>query len=360
MNSRYREFTAEGTYYEIGLQVGLAYGDELHRFIRLARNRIRETVNVTDRQLENICRDSVEYVRHYAPDYLSELQGMSDACQSSLNDLMLLQIRNQFSATMNLTEYPVDAGCTSVSVAAARSSEKCGMVGQNWDNDGALDEFTIVLTRRIPNRPAILTLTQVGLIAYIGFNEHGIGACLNSLPAPSRTVGVPHYFTLRNLLEQLSLETGVEKIARAQRVIPANIMLTTPDGPANLEVTLGAVHILDDEQTGLLTHTNHCLHPELCTINGMFPELIQSYPRKARIDQLLNPNPKISIEDLKRAFADHDGYPQSICRHQNNQGPHGCWETVFSVIMLPAQRRMLVTRGTPCEHSWEEYWLGRA
>ena len=61
-------------------------------------------------------------------------------------------------------------------------------------------------------------------------------------------------------------------VRRAQRAIPANIILATPQGPADLEVTTDHVHILRDEQ--LVVHTNHCLHPELIAINQDFPELI--------------------------------------------------------------------------------------
>jgi hypothetical protein len=89
-----------------------------------------------------------------------------------------------------------------------------------------------------------MTITQAGLIAYIGVSELGIAACLNSLPAPSRAVGVPHYFTLRRLFEGRSLDEAVHAIDSAYRAIPASIMLATPQGPANLEVTIDAVHVL--------------------------------------------------------------------------------------------------------------------
>ncbi|MBL8814538.1 MAG: peptidase C45 [Planctomyces sp.] len=356
MNSRYPEFVVGGSNLQIGQQIGHAFRDSIRRFTELGRMRIHETLPVTDSQIDEICQRSLAYVEKYSPEYLEELRGMSEGSGRTLIDLMLLQIRNQFHGSMN-SELAADSGCTSLSISHSRSATETPIVAQNWDNDGALDEFTVVVTRRPVNRPATLCITQTGLIAYIGINEFGIGACLNSLPAPSRVLGVPHYFTLRRLLESHSVTEAVAAVETAERAIPANIMLSTPEGPRNLEVTVDTIRVLHDEGCGLLTHTNHCIHPDLVAINQLYPELIQSGPRKCRIDHLLTGKPRISINDLKSAFADHNDFPQSICRHRNIHPPHGCWETVFSVIMLPEERRLLATRGNPCDSQWEEYIL---
>src|SRR6185369_2131399 len=90
-------------------------------------------------------------------------------------------------------------------------------------------------------------VTQAGLIAYIGFSEAGIGACLNTLPAPSRELGVPHYFTLRGIYEARSRDEAAAAVRRAHRAIPANIMLITPQGPADFEITPDEVHVLTDD-----------------------------------------------------------------------------------------------------------------
>ena len=84
---------------------------------------------------------------------------------------------------------------------------------KNWDNDPELEPFTVVLTRRPVDKPAFMTITQAGLIAYIGFNAAGIGVCLNTLPAPARPFGVPHYFTVRGIYEADSLEGAVNAVS---------------------------------------------------------------------------------------------------------------------------------------------------
>ncbi|MCA9175063.1 MAG: peptidase C45 [Planctomycetales bacterium] len=346
--SRYREIEVSGSPRELGRQLGEAAREETRGFCEVALARVNKTVRISRERAIAIARESQVYAKEYRPDLVDELQGVAEGAGVSLDDLMLLQVRNQLTPD-------ADSACTSLSVA---SGSGC-VVAQTWDNDPALDAFTIVLTRRPAGKPATLTCTQAGLISYMGFGEGGVGACVNTLPAPSRAVGVPHYFTLRELLESASLEQAVEAVRRAQRAIPANIMLATPTGPADLEVTVDGVRVLtaDPAHADWLAHSNHCVHPELEQINETFPELIQSHARKRRADGLMAAAGADAVERIKAVLRDHDDYPRSICRHANDDADFGFWETVFALIIEPSERRMHVTRGTPCNHEFETYWL---
>src|SRR4051812_1725691 len=110
---------------------------------------------------------------------------MAETTGVRLTDLLGFQIPNQIQGGP-------EAGCTSFSLASGAGRGR--LLAQNWDNDPGLDPFTCVLTRKPTGKPALMNVTQAGLIAYIGFNDAGIGVCLNTLPAPSRPIGVPHYF----------------------------------------------------------------------------------------------------------------------------------------------------------------------
>jgi len=349
--NRYREIEVSGLPREMGRQIGEAAGDEIRGFCDVALSLANKFILVSKTAADGIVAKALQSAERYSPDMVEELRGMAEAAKVSLENIMLLQVRNQLQPDS-------DAGCTSLALAANRTHRTSGLVAQNWDNDPDLQPFTIVLTRRPAGKPALMTITQAGLIAYIGFNEAGIGLCLNSLPAPARSIGVPHYFTVRGIYEANSLEGAVQAVRRADRAIPANIMLTTPQGPADLEVTLDHVHILQDSALGGVTHTNHCRHPELLSINEQFPELIQSHDRQRRIDQLLDlPHRSPDLVEIQKLLLDHEGYPRSICRHASDDVRTGIWETVFSVIIEPQARRMHISRGTPCEHPYEVYLL---
>ncbi|MFH1570814.1 MAG: C45 family peptidase [Gemmatimonadota bacterium] len=347
--TRYRQIEVSGSPSRMGEQLGEAAREEIRGFNAIALERVNKTVPVSRPRALACAAACVEEVRQYSPAMLAELEGMGRASGVSVPELMLLQIRNQLRPEG-------DAGCTAFALSPATATGH--LVGQNWDNDPALDPFTVVLTRRPEGAPAHLSLTQAGLIAYIGVNDAGLGLCMNTLPAPSRPTGVPHYFTVRAILEARSLKGAVAAVERARRAIPANILLATPQGPADLEVTLDAVHVLTDPAGQLLTHTNHCLHPDLAAINDGFPELIQSRPRQARVAALLAGLPRpVGVAGLQQVLRDHEGYPTSICRHANDHPGDGYWTSVFSVVIEADARRLHASRGNPCCRPYETYAL---
>lgn len=344
--TRYREIEVAGEPREMGRQWGEAAREEVRGFAAAALDLVRKTTPVSRQQALQVARRSGELAERYAPHLMDELRGAAEGAGVSLDGLLLLQVRNQLPG-------PAPQACTSFSVVATQPHASRHLVGQNWDSDPQLDDYTIVLTRRPTGKPALMNVTQAGLIAYIGLNAAGLGVCLNTLPTPSRGIGVPHYFTVRSIYESHSLDEAAEAVRRAERAIGANIMLATPAGPANLEVTTDQVCILRDAER--LTHTNHCLDPRLAHHNDAFPELIQSRPRKSRIDQLLARG--TDRTSLEAALRDHEGYPRSICRHANDDPQHGFWTTVFSVLLDVTAGRMYLSRGNPCQRPYEPYDL---
>lgn len=347
---RYREISVSGPPRELGRQIGEAAREEIRAFCAVALERVNKTVKISRERAFDIARRSGEFAEAYRPDLMEELRGTGEAAGVSLDELLMLQVRNQYQ--------PEQAGgCTSVSFAPMSGLRRGPIVAQTWDNDPALDEFTIVLTRHPEGKPAFTSCTQAGLISYMGVSETGIATCVNTLPAHSREVGVPHYFILREMYEAASLDEAVASVERAHRAIPVNIMMSTPQGPADLEATIDNVRILRPEpDSSCVTHTNHCVHDDFLPINDQFPELAQSHDRKRRIDDLLsNSDCRAELEDIKTLLRDHENYPTSICRHASDDPVVGFWETVFAIIIEPDQRRLHISRGTPCDHPFEVY-----
>ena len=206
--TRYREIDVSGDPREMGRQIGEAAGEQVRGFCQQALEHVNRTVAVSPQLAEAVVRDSLTAAEQYSPDMVEELRGVAEASGVTLQEVMLLQVRNQFMEGM-------DHACTALSLDPRATLSGRALVAQNWDNDPALDAFTIVLTRRPTGKPALMNVTQAGLISYLGFNSAGIGVCVNTLPAPSRPVGVPHYFTLRGVYEATCLEDAVAAVRRA-------------------------------------------------------------------------------------------------------------------------------------------------
>jgi len=350
MVTRYPEFTVTGTPREMGIQLGEQAGVLIRRFCELALDSANRMNSVSVEQAEDVSRASMKYAQSYAPHLMEEFEAIGESAGVPLLELMIAQVRNQFGDE-------TENACTSLSLSSGITQNGTHLLAQTWDADPVLDEVTIVLTRRPHNKPAYISVGQAGLIGYMGVNAAGIGCCLNTLPAPSRGIGVPHYFSLRCMFEQTSLPTAVSVLEDAYRAIPVNIMMTSPDGPANIEATIDRVYVQKNSE--YLIHTNHCLHQQLKGINEDFNELCDSYSRLPRMHTLLeNHRQEITTKTIARLFSDHDNFPGSICRHQNLQDPkHGFIETVFAMIVEPEHNALYVSRGKPCEAPFEHYTM---
>jgi isopenicillin-N N-acyltransferase like protein len=338
----------------MGRQLGEAARDEVRAYADLVVERFnmgRQSPLATEAALA-AAAVAIPVAERYLPDAMAELRGIAEGAGVPVEQVMLINIRNQLAAPPE--------GCTAVVIEPRASASGLGMVAQNWDNDPATDPFSVVLTRRPAGKPAFITFTRPGEVAYLGLSAAGTAIALNAMPGPQRRTGVPWYFLLRAIYEAHGLDAAVREVERAERAIPANALVLTVDGGANIEITLDAVRVLRPDARGTLVHTNHCLHPDLTAINDRHATEIygQSFLRKTRAEQILaSDHSPVTLAQVKQLLADHDGYPTSICRHPNDDPAIGWQRSVVSVILEPALGRMHLSRGNPCENPYEVYEL---
>src|SRR5439155_12950615 len=173
------------------------------------RFNVGRTARVNPRVALDVAAESIPYAERYAPESMAELRGIAEGAGITLEQAMLINVRNQLGAVA-----PPE-GCTSVLIEPRASATGNGMVGQNWDNDPATDAFSVVLTRRPSGKPAMMSFTRPGEMAYIGLSSSGIGMVLNAMPGAQRRTGVPWYFILRAMYETRSLDDAVKQVERA-------------------------------------------------------------------------------------------------------------------------------------------------
>lgn len=354
--ARFREVEVHGRPREMGRQLGEATREEVRTYVDLVVERVNlgRTSRLSSEAALAAAAESIPAAERYLPDAMEELRGIAEGAGVTVEQAMLINVRNQLGASAS------PEGCTSVLVEPRASAAGMGIVAQNWDNDPATDAFSVVLTRRPTGKPALMTFTRPGEVAYIGLSSAGMGIALNAMPGAQRRAGVPWYFVLRAMYETASLDAAVREIERAERAIPGNAIVMTADGGAAIEIMIDAARMLPPDARGTLVHTNHCVHPDLLSINDRYGTRIygQSFPRKARAERILgSESSPVTREQIQRLLSDHEGYPTSICRHPNENPALGWQRSVVSVILEPAVGRMHLSRGNPCENSYELYEL---
>ncbi len=374
--TRFPEFTAAGSPEQIGHAIGEQFRDTIREMgdVLLERFNRGAAKPVSAQEAEQVAAAAVPYAEQYLPDAVEELRATAHAADLPFERLMLINVRSMLSAPddvpiarvhENASVTPAE-GCTSVMIGADASASGSGVAGQNWDNDPAMDPFSAVITRRPTGKPAFMSWCQPGVIAYMGFSDAGFGVCMNALNGPSRRSGVGWYFIVRSIYEARSLEAIVAKIRNSRRAMTANAAMITPEGPADLEITLDSVRVLRAGEAETLVHTNHCVHPSLTGYNESHAGAIygQSFERKDRAEELLEQiagnggGGKVSVDDVKSILSDRQGYPTSINRYPNDDPATGWQRSVISMVVEPDAGRMHVSRGNPGDNPYEVYELG--
>jgi hypothetical protein len=163
---------------------------------------------------------------------------------------------------------------------------------------------------------------------------------------------VPAPVVARKVLQQERLSDGLQAIVKARRTIGIDYVLASSFGVANLETSATAFdcHYLQEEVFASANHVRSAaLNPLQAGLYGM-----DSYVRQGRMLQLLEAGRgSLDIETLKKIQGDHADHPFGICRHAV-EGLSDA-QTRCAVIMVPAERLMLVTSGNPCSVPYEEF-----
>src|SRR5687767_8513122 len=119
--TRYREIEVTGTPREMGRQIGEAAGEEVRAFCDMALAQVNKTIRVSRDAATKVAQAAIGYAQEYSAEMMEELRGIAEAADVPLEDVMLLQVRNQLQPQQ-------DAGCTSLSVAGASSISGSGIV----------------------------------------------------------------------------------------------------------------------------------------------------------------------------------------------------------------------------------------
>lgn len=332
---------------------GTAYG-------RAARDDIRANISTYKQRFSRgglawgdarkASRTFLPAIEAFAPDLLTELEAIVMSAGVELDDLLVLNART--SLIYNLTD-----DCTSIALVP-KENDRCDVLGQNWDN---MEQLRPVLLRvTTPGLPVLMTLTEAGTLAKIGFNEAGIGVCVNGLgcPGSSEAGSVPLFIFLRRLLGVRTLKAAQDLVLTNHRDAPHNFLIASQaEGAANVETLYAEAEILPMQSEGVL-HTNHLLDARLRTIDPQAPSQ-NSLMRFRRAAELLSAGDAEdeSPERMLAILSDHADEPDSICRHRPMTEEGFQAITKHAVVMDLRTKEMRISDGPPCNSTMDTYTL---
>lgn len=333
--AEYPLYRARGTHRELGRQHGEQASAKIqaHLDIIMAGAKLsRESLNRRARKFEPM------FARH-CPHLLEEMRGLAEGAGITFEEALAVNIRGEIGNVK-------DGGCTAYAV-----KQREMLAGQNSDMSPEIPPVAYVLHLKPAGKPEVLVWTFGGMIGYHGINSAGVGHFANALGGgPAARLAMPHYPLKRMLLECTGKDQVLDLFRRVPVASNGNYVMCDAKGVFDVEATTAGPEVLDDSGRGYIAHTNHFVCSRYAKRENFDKSWKDSFPRLDRINALLEARKgAVSVEDMKRALADHSGTPTSICRHDGDS----C--TVASLIAEMAHRRMHAAVGNPCRSRYAVY-----
>jgi isopenicillin-N N-acyltransferase-like protein len=321
-------------------------------------------------------RDAIEAL---GGELLEEIEGIAEGSGRQVNEILALNVRTEilpptFPGEPHPQWHELDAGnradgvpdwgeCTAIAVPRSASTTGDTLLAQNWDWLGAQRGALIVLRAQDQNGPAYITLTEAGMLAKIGLNEHGFGVCLNILrsSADGERVNTPVHPLLRAALGCRDVAEAIAMARAFDYGASSNVLCADASGEAaNLELSPAGLQVVQGEG-GALCHTNHFLSSDGARGQAALAPSLSSVPRLTRARGLVENRGGIGIAELKRILRDESDGLLSICRRPDPSLPaEARIESVASVVMELAAGRMHIAPDVPSLVDYETVALAES
>lgn len=343
---------AQGSWGEIGLQVGQMFAPSIARHVEAWTRHVMQETRCTRDAVEAAAAPFAEPIRAHAGFLWEELEGMARGSGIPVRHLLILQARAEVLRA-NRAPAPPALECTTFAASGRRVAGGGTLFGQNVDLVPFVEEFGVVIRQYPTGAPATLLYTTAGLLGHNGLNEAGVGVCANFIDDPSGWGhGLPRYLLSRLALREQSAEAAQAAALAPPRAASRNLLIADDRGVLlDVEALCRQAAVLRGVD-GLLVHTNHLESPQL---QGCDTPSENSLARRARLQHLLDgATAPLTVADIQGFYRDHANAPHSLCAHPF---PGRNIQTVASVIGDLANRELHATKGAPCGAPYAAYTL---
>jgi len=358
-----------GTPYERGLKHGSEMATSVAANIQTYKNRFL-LGGATSTRIDAEAQKWSERLRVHDAEYFEEMTGIADGAGVKLSDISMLNARYELSYTLYTNEAAAandvpshePEGCTAFGIQPEYTANGHTIIGQNWDWLEGLLGNVCLLRVRSDEHPDYMLLTQAGIVSgMFGFNEHGIGLCVNGLSSKGDGAELHHrpfHMRVRDIMRSTMISDALKVIFSTDRVCSTNWLLAQKGGEVlDIESSGKVTHTLYPEN-GLITHGNHFINRT--GIESEFERIAPcSLYRTPRLARLIRQNSqKWNMDHLKTCLQDKFGFPKAICRSANSADPaEARTVTVTSVIMDLDNLTMDITDGPPDSAEYERFQL---
>lgn len=347
----------QGTHHEIGRQFGEACADRIHLHLRLATERLQNTLGITRETASRNAHRFQPFVREAAPFFDEEIRGVAEGARISIEEAWLLQLRAELGVVPadRLQDEPGDE-CTSFAALSPATSDGIPMIGQNADLPSFYNQLGVVVEMIFDDMPSVLMLTPAGQVSYLGINDKGMGAFANYLTCDGWRVGFPRYLLSRFALTHETVDDAIDAINGLYRASSRNLMFMDRfETAADLETTPTQSGRIDPEHD-LIAHANHYVHPDLLDEERAKDTYLPNTRTRAATmrDLLERHHGELNPELMQTILRDRSSFPDCLCREKTDNPSHDAI-TFASLIARPSAGEIWVAVGPPHQHEYKHY-----
>ncbi len=291
-----------------------------------------------------------ERIRKSAPDYARAMAAI--AAGSSVPELAVvaLNVRYEILYSAFAQQGLALEECTAAALLPSRVWSGRTLVAQNWD---WIPDVALLWLQENHCTQETLAITEAGVVgAKIGINSAGLAMAVNGLVSHLDRwdgPGIPFHVRCHRVLGAGSLEAAAKVAEEGASPCSTSFLLADSQGAVAVELApAGTVRV--HPEGGLLVHSNHFLAADKLGVHQPLGEERRStYHRGRRMRTMLSAGSVWAETSLRNALRDHDGYPDSVCRHPTPEvAPEGRYATALAVILDPGAGRLSYVRGLPC------------
>ena len=338
--TEYPLIRARGSHRDLGRQ----HGEQATEQIRAHLDVICANSRISSSDLRRRALRFRPLFESHCPHLLEEMTGLAEGAGIEQAEAMACSIRGEIA-------HARDEGCTAYAIGRGGTASGEIIAGQNSDMTSEVIPLAYVLHLQPKDKPEVLMWTFGGMIGYHGMNNAGVAHFANALGGgPQARFAMPHYPVKRMMLECSTVKQAAGLLRTVPLASNGNYVMCDGDNILDIEATTEGPEVIRDNGAGFLTHTNHFLCPRYARKENFDRSWKDSFPRLERMDGLVRSRyGSLTVDDVKRFLSDHSGHPTSICRHDGES------RTVASLICEPAEGRMHVAVGNPCDSRYKTY-----
>jgi len=337
--------------HERGVELGRRFAGEVGDTVASYR-RLFSTLASASFDVDEWSRRAWDAIQRVAPEHAAEIAGIAEGAGLRAEQVASVNARTEILVAADPT------GRGECSTVVSLPPGRPPVAVQTWDWYDAMSEGWLTWTIPHPDGRVVRTVTEFGMLAKIGVNEHGVGVLLNMLhhrndaeAVRGGRIGHPVHLLSRAILDHAtSVEDGVRIASGARTSASTSLTLVDDRGAAvSVELFPGGPGLVAPTD-GVLVRTNHFVSEEgrdgcLAPTIGVSTELRRDH----LVGAFAGRRPETAQEVLAAMM--HHLPEGGVCRHPLTDTDPAVWHRTLAVVALdPARRTLEVRADGPCGH----------